>query len=101
MARKSHCSLPHARLMSLNIKPEDLKVEYQEIGILRSDFSTQERDQLAAQAQKQIEGSAEALGILQTSEANAALFITNLLKQLGYEKVRINFGSQETTPNLN
>ena len=93
--------LPHARLMSLNIKPEDLKVEYQEIGILRSDFSTQERDQLAAQAQKQIEGSAEALGILQTSEANAALFITNLLKQLGYEKVRINFGSQETTPNLN
>jgi len=93
--------LPHARLLSLNIRPEDLKVEYKDIGFLRSEFSTQERDQLAAQAQKQIEGSAEALGILQTSENNAALFITNMLHQMGYEKIRVSFGSQDNQLHLN
>lgn len=93
--------LPHARLLSLNIRPEDLKVEYQDIGLLRTEFSSQERDQLAAQAQKQIEGSAEALGILQTSENNAALFITNLLRQMGYEKVNVSFGTQSNQPHLN
>jgi hypothetical protein len=85
----------------LNIRPEDLKVEYKDIGLLRSEFSSQERDQLAAQAQKQIEGSAEALGILQTSENNAALFITNMLHQMGYEKIRVSFGSQDNQLHLN
>lgn len=99
--KEINLQIPHARLMSLNIRPEDLRVEYQDIGVLRSEFSSQERDQLAAQAQKQIEGSAEALGILQTAENNAALFISSFLKQMGYEKVKVNFGSQNNQSNLN
>ncbi len=85
--------LPHATLFSVNIKPEDLKVAYEEIGPFRTRFTTQERDLLAAQAQKQIQDSADSLGVLRTAEANASLFASNFLRNLGYEKVIIQFGN--------
>jgi len=84
-------TLPHATLFSINIKPEDIKVAYEEIGTFRDNFSTQERDLLAAQAQRQIEGSADALGILQTAETNASLFVSQFLRSMGYEKVIVEF----------
>lgn len=85
-------TLPHATLFSVSIKPEDIKVAYEEIGIFRNSFTTQERDLLAAQAQKQIQNSADSLGVLQTAEANAGLFVSNFLRNMGYEKVIIQFG---------
>jgi hypothetical protein len=49
---------------------------------------------LAAQAQKQIQNSADSLGVLQTAEANAGLFVSNFLRNMGYEKVIIQFGKK-------
>ena len=86
-------TLPHATLFSVSIKPEDIKVAYEEIGAFRNSFTTQERDMLAAQAQKQIQDSADSLGVLQTAEANAGLFASNFLHNMGYEKVIIQFGN--------
>lgn len=84
-------TLPHATLFSVNIKPEDIRVVYEETGTFRSSFSAQERDMLAAQAQEQIQYSADSLGILQTAEANASLFVSNFLRNMGYEKVTVQF----------
>lgn len=84
-------TLPHATLFSVSIKPEDIRVVYEETGTFRSSFSAQERDMLAAQAQQQIQDSADSLDILQTAEANASLFVSNFLRNMGYEKVTVQF----------
>ena len=94
-------TLPHASLFLLNIKPEDIKVAYEEIGAFRDNFSSQERNMLAAQAQEQIQASVDSLGILQTAETNASLFVSNFLKKLGYEKVSVQFRDASAPAKLN
>jgi hypothetical protein len=86
-------TLPHARLLYINIKPEDIKTVYQEISLFRTNFSTQEKDQLAAQAEMQIKRSVDSLGIFVTAETNAALFINNFLQKEGFKNININFSS--------
>ena len=64
--------LPPPKVISLSIPPEKIKVEYQEVGVFRDPFKTNERDQLAAQAEAQIKNSIGELGIfclLYTSDA--------------------------------
>jgi hypothetical protein len=93
--------LPNATILSLNIQPENIRTEYQEVGILRSDFTAAERNQLMSQGETQIRNSAEATGILRTAESNASLFIGQFLRQLGYKKVDIKFGNNGIKTNLN
>jgi hypothetical protein len=92
--------LPEAHLVSVNIRPEDIKVEYQETGLFRDNFSSSERDQLMAQGEAQIRKSVDSLGVMQTAETNASLFVSNYLKQLGYERIHIRFSNTATTPRL-
>ncbi len=93
--------LPKATIFSLNIRPEDIRTEYQEVGILRSDFTAAERNQMMSQGETQIRSSIESTGILQTAESNASLFIGQFLRQLGYKKVDIRFGNNSPKTNLN
>ena len=83
--------LPHAKLISLNIKPEDIKTEYEDVTVFRSAFSSAERGSLAAQGEINIRSSVGTLGILQTAEINATLILNNFLRRLGYEKINIRF----------
>ena len=92
-------SLPHAQLIAINIKPEDISVAYQAIDLLRTPFSANERNALATQAENQLKGSVTELGILQTAEANATLVVSNFLKRLGYEKISINFDQSKSFNN--
>ena len=92
--------LPRAHLVSINIKPEDIKVEYEETGIFRDNFSSAERDQLMAQGEAQIRRSVDSLGVLQTAETNASIFVSNYLKQLGYDRIQIRFSNTSTLPSL-
>lgn len=92
--------LPKAHLVSINIRPEDVKVEYEETGIFRDNFSSAERDQLMTQGEKQIRNSVDSLGVLQTAETNASLFVSNYLKQLGYDRIHIRFSNTSTSPRL-
>jgi hypothetical protein len=92
--------LPKAHLISINIKPEDVRVEYEETGIFRDNFSSAERDLLMAQGEKQIRNSIDSLGVLQTAETNASLFVSNYLKQLGYDRIHIRFSNTSTLPSL-
>ncbi|MFT3702976.1 MAG: DUF4230 domain-containing protein [Agriterribacter sp.] len=94
-------TLPHATLFSINIKPEDIKVAYEEVGAFRNNFSSQERNELASQAQAQIQSSADSLGVLQTAETNASLFVSNFLRNLGYQKVTVQFGNNPLPAKLN
>ena len=85
--------LPHATLLSLEIKPEDLKTEYEDVSLLRSSFSSAERDGFAVQGEANIRNSVNSLGILQTAEINANFILTDFLKRLGYEKITIHYNN--------
>jgi hypothetical protein len=88
-------TLPPPKVISFSIPPDKIKVEYQEIGLLREPFKTGERDQLATQAEVQIKNSINSLGILEQAKANTSLVVSNILKQMGYENISINYsGSQ-------
>jgi hypothetical protein len=87
--------LPHAKLLYINIKPEDIKTAYREISFFRANFSAQEKDNLAAQAEQQIKESVDSLGILLTAETNASLFINNFLQKAGFKNIRINFSAMK------
>ncbi len=90
-------TLPHAKLLYLNIKPEDIKTAYQEVSLFRTNFTAQEKDELAAQAEKQIKESADSLGIFLTAETNATLFINNFLQKEGFKNIRINFSQAKNS----
>jgi hypothetical protein len=81
--------IPPARIISLNMPPENIVVEYQEVDMFRSPFKAGERDALAAQAEAQIRNGAEAMGILQTANAHAKDFITGFLKRTGFTGITI------------
>jgi len=83
--------LPKAHMISLNIDPQRVRVEYTETGLLRDEFSAAERDNLLSQGEQQIRRSAEVLGVLDEAETNASLFLSNYLKALGYERINIRF----------
>lgn len=86
-----HLRLPPPKIISLSIPPEKIKVEYQQISVFRDAFKTQERDALAAQAERQIRNSIIELGILEQARANTLLFVHNFLQQIGYKNITITF----------
>ncbi len=83
--------LPKANLLSININPEDIKTEYEDVSLFRTAFTTAERDALSAQGELQIKNSADSLGILQAAEVNATLVLSNFLRKLGYETINIRY----------
>lgn len=82
-------SLPEAHVIALNINPNDIKQEYEEVDPLRMKFDAAERNGLAIQAERQIRSSIDSLGILKTAGEHATLFIETFLRRLGYEHVVI------------
>lgn len=87
--------LPHSKLLLINIKPEDIKTEYEDVSLFRNPFSNAERDELATQGETQIKNSIDSLGILQSADINANFIITNFLKRLGYQNISITYEAEE------
>lgn len=88
--------LPNPKVISLNIAPEKIKVEYQQVGLFRDPFKAQERDALATQAENQIRNSITELGIIEQAKTNTSLFVSNFLKQLGYQNINISYANAAT-----
>ena len=84
-------TLPHAQLFSVVIPADKIQVAYEDIGLLRDPFSAAEREQLLAQAERQIRNLAASLGILQTAETNAVTYMQHLLQEVGYKHVSVTF----------
>ncbi len=84
-------TLPQPKIISLSIPPEAIKTEYEEVGVFRDKFKTEDRDALAAQAERQIKSAVDSLGILTQAKVNTSMFVSNFLKRLGYENISINY----------
>ena len=84
-------TLPHATLLSVNIPASEIRQEYDQVTLLRSSFSAQERNQLLRQGERQIRESVPSLGILEKAEENATLFFTSLFPKMGFSTVEVKF----------
>jgi Protein of unknown function (DUF4230) len=88
--------LPHAKLINLNIPPEEIKEETTDVGTLRWQYNNDEKNSLLIQAEESIRKSIDSIGIIKKAEENATTFISNFIKRLGYNNVTISFDSIPT-----
>lgn len=84
-------NLPAPRILSVNIPPEKIKVEFEKVTMLRDPFTSKERNDLMMQAEKQIKSGAVELGIIDQAKVNTQLLISRLLMQTGFEKVILTY----------
>lgn len=84
-------TLPHARLLSIDIPPSEIRQEWDQVTLLRWPFSAKERNELLRQGERQIRGSVPSLGILQKAEENAVKFFKGAFSELGFNDVNVVF----------
>ncbi len=83
--------LPHATVFSIDIPPEQIRLEYEDVTGFRQHFSDQERQALLRQGEREIVRDLPKLGILAEAEANAEEFFRPMLEQMGFDNIQIQF----------
>jgi hypothetical protein len=84
-------SLPAPKILLFNMKPENMREIFNESGILRSDFSNQEKDGLLSQGEKDIRAKVATMDILQRAARNARILVESWLKKMGFSQVHVVF----------
>jgi hypothetical protein len=87
--------LPKAKLLSFNMKPDDIHLVYEKTAMTRFSFSNAERDMIMTQGEKDIKNSIAELGILTDAEKNAEMFLEAFLLQAGYSEINIQFSKNQ------
>jgi hypothetical protein len=83
--------LPPPKILTVNLPPENIKVAYSEVGVLRSNFTAAEKDALMAQAEKQMWAAGNDLGIINQAKLNTQTFMSHFLQQLGFENIELTY----------
>jgi hypothetical protein len=91
-------TLPQPKILLFNMKPEHMKEIFNESGILRDDFSNQEKDGLLSQGEKDIRAKVARMDILQRAGRNARILIESWLKKMGFTAVHIVFKGKGGRP---
>lgn len=84
-------TLPQPKILLFNMKPEHMREIFNESGILRSDFSNQEKDDLLSQGEKDIRAKVARMDVLQRAGRNARMLIESWLKKTGFKTVQVAF----------
>ena len=88
---KVSVTIPHASLLSINIPASEVRLEYDQVTLLRSSFSAQERNLILRQGEKSIRESVPSMGILEKAEENAVLFFQSLFSKMGFTEIDVKF----------
>ena len=84
-------TLPHAKLLSLDMPASEIREEYDHVTMLRHGFSAEDRNALLRQGEKQIRDSVPTLGILEKAEENARHFFESVFSKMGFTSVEVVF----------
>jgi len=84
-------TVPHAKLLSINIPVSEIRQEYSQVSMFRSSFTAQESNILLRQGEKQIRDSVPSLGILEKAEENARVFFESLFSKMGFSTIEVKF----------
>lgn len=85
--------LPSPEILSYNFPLEEVKIAYSEVGLLRRDFTQDERLKLLQIAENNLREDWESLKIIEDAKKNAHNFFVPLYKSIGFEQVYIEFES--------
>jgi hypothetical protein len=91
-------SLPAPKILLFNMKPENMREIFNESGILRSEFSNQEKDGLLSQGEKDIRIKVGQMDILQRAARNARILLESWLKKMGFKAVHVIFKGKGERP---
>ena len=84
-------TIPHAKLLSLDMPASEIREEYDHVTMLRQSFTAEERNALLRQGEKQIRSSVPSLGILEMAEENARRFFESVFTKMGFTSVEVVF----------
>lgn len=87
--------LPAPQILTFSLPPENIRVVYSNVGLLRSPFSQAETNGILQQAEQQIRRQADSLNILEQAQQGAALFVRKFFEQAGFTTVHITYRYQE------
>ena len=87
-------SLPQPKILLFNMKPEQMREIFNESGVLRSDFSNEEKDALLSQGEKDIRAKVARMDILVRASRNARILVESWLKKMGFAAVHVVFKGQ-------
>ncbi|TFG80559.1 MAG: DUF4230 domain-containing protein [Chrysiogenales bacterium] len=91
-------SLPRPKILLFNMKPEHMREIFNESGILRSNFSNQEKDGLLSQGEKDIRAKVAGMNLLERAARNARTLIESWLTKTGFKTVNIVFKGKGGRP---
>ena len=91
-----YVTLPHAKVLSVNIPPDSIKEIYHREGAFRGKFDPMERDRILDEGQSRLDEIIKTLTICSEAEANTKQLFEDLLAQMGYERqnIHIRFGTE-------
>ena len=84
-------TLPHAKLLSINMPPSETKLVYEQVPTFRGGFTAAESNGLLKQGEDAILDQVEDLGILADAEKNVKDFFRAMLAQMGFQAITIKF----------
>ncbi|MBE0664568.1 MAG: DUF4230 domain-containing protein [Candidatus Aminicenantes bacterium] len=91
-------SLPRPKILLFNMKPEHMREIFNESGILRSNFSNQEKDGLLSQGEKDIRAKVAGMNLLERAARNARTLIESWLTKTGFKTVHVVFKGKGGRP---
>lgn len=84
--------LPQPEVLSYNICPDDVKMIYNQVSFLRTEYSNEERNAIERKGELELKGDKELTDmILKDARQNAAMFMEMLLRENGFTNVKIAF----------
>lgn len=89
--KKVTVTLPHAKLLSLNMPAEETETVFEHYGFFRSRFDAEEQNQILQLGEKDIREDVPNMGILEDAEQNVKEVFTAMLSQMGFESITIKF----------
>ncbi|MBO7462190.1 MAG: DUF4230 domain-containing protein [Bacteroidales bacterium] len=91
--RKVLLQLPHAKIfMPINMDFDNVHLEYSKVGLLRKNFTLSEYVAYLQEGEKQILADQNLMNqIVKQAESNAEPMFRSMLKNLGFEAIRIEF----------
>lgn len=88
--------LPQPEIFSYNIRPDDVKMIYNQVSTFRTEYTNQERDAIVAGGEMELKNDAELTQmILKDARQNASTFFEMLLRQNGFNNVTITFKEEK------
>ena len=94
--KKISLELPQPKILTYNVRPDDVKLLYSEVSLLRTEYTNKERDEIVAKGLWELKTDKELTGmILRDARLNAESFVEMLLHRNGFTNVEITFKEED------